>query len=178
MKLILLNGAWQQAYWDNAEQMDSQRRWQRSTCHQGSSTSQHWGSSLQGKEFHHTAWGQPSLRAGSSWQQMGNQQRWQRSTCHQGSSTSQHWGNSLQGMVFRHIVRLLSIEHWMHWQQPEKREQSSTSSWMKYGLLLNLQKRARDLYKWKLTQISYWRTCFIDYMSTKVSIYVSLNLKM
>merc|ERR1712110_1400323 len=72
----------------------------------------------------------------SSWQQMGNQQRWQRSTCHQGSSTSQHWGNSLQGMVFRHIVRLLSIEHLMHWQQPEKREQSSTSSWMKYGLLL------------------------------------------
>merc|ERR1719410_3329460 len=43
------------------QQMDSQQRWQHSTCHQGSSTSQHWGSSLQGKEFHHTAWGQPSL---------------------------------------------------------------------------------------------------------------------
>merc|ERR1719418_333404 len=37
--------------------MGSQQQWQHSTCHQGSSTSQHRGSSHLGTQFHHTAWG-------------------------------------------------------------------------------------------------------------------------
>merc|ERR1719394_1918048 len=31
--------------------MGSQQQWQHSTCHQGNSTSQHWGNSLLGKEW-------------------------------------------------------------------------------------------------------------------------------
>merc|ERR1719266_588104 len=37
------------------QQMGSQQQWQHNTCHQGSSTSQHRGSSHLGTQFHHTA---------------------------------------------------------------------------------------------------------------------------
>ena len=100
-----------QASGDNAaseQQMGSQQRWQRSTCHQGSSTIQHRGSSLRGTRFHHTACWQPSSQAAVSGQQMGSQQQWQHSTCHQGSSTSQHRGSSHLGTQFHHTVLILT----------------------------------------------------------------------
>ena len=101
-----------QASGDNAaseQQMGSQQRWQRSTCHQGSSTIQHRGSSLRGTRFHHTACQRPSWQSGPSWQQMGSQRQWQRSTCHQGSSTTQHWDSILLGTQFHHTVLFLLI---------------------------------------------------------------------
>merc|ERR550519_1773467 len=72
------------------KQMDSQQKWQHSTCHRDSSTSWLRGSNLQDTQSHlvHIQPRQPSSQA-SPWQkQMGSRRQWQRSTCHQDSSTS------------------------------------------------------------------------------------------